>query len=634
MADSKDVESKVMGRARASLGLAVGTIALLAGLGLRGLLFVGAPDVPRDDAVLFSALILVGVAVFFAWYARPERDVFVDLGLWPIAALLGVAMPVLALWQPAERVVYLPAGLEVAGAVTFLVSFVRLQKARAAKRLQPRTLDADHRVRLLREEASKHADVPAASLVKGDRFAAEMEEELVVDGVILNGTGFVDETQLCGPGLPTAKKVGEYVFAGTVPSIPDLQIAVGATQDDSLILQRDRFAASVGAELLETSGAHRAAALWVLLLGAGAVAIVLWRSDLQTVSTWLPGVAAACVAAAAAAPALAGTLGRVSLLLEAKRAGVFVTRAKDVLALAHVRRWQIDPLLLAAPGAVEAAPFADVASDTILALSAALLSEDPIPERTSVRAAMEKKKLESLAGAALEKVDGVYRGTVNGRRWYLGPEAAIEKVDGLALDESTQGTLDFLRGQKPVVFLLGEPAQGIVGAIGIDVRADADAKAAAQALEATLMPGLPDATREAVAKAAGVTRDGPPTKGRDGTLLAETTEPPSKGLRLRVVSPRPGMKLEPSAPRIAVTAIGQVPKLVDRLERIASASSRRAWVATLLPPLVVAGLAFGGVLFPWCAAVAGIVTTVYAGRVPSAKDEAPKSAAGAEPTAV
>lgn len=616
-----------MGRARASIGLAVGTLALLGGLTLRGLLFIGAPDVPRDDAVLFSALILAGVAVFFAWYARPERDVFVDLGLWPIAALLGIAMPIVALWQPAQREVYLPAGLEVVGAVAFLVSFVRLQKARAKRRLEPGRLDGDHKVRLVREGQSKPADVPVASLVKGDRFQAEMEERLQIDGVILQGTGFVDETALCGPGLPTAKKVGEYVFAGTVPSIPDLHVAVGAAQDDSLILARDRFAESVGEELLETSGAGRAAAAWVLLLGAAAVAIVLWRAgDLSAVAAWLPGVAAACVAAAAAAPALAGVLGRVSLLLEAKAAGVFVTRAKDVLALANVRRWQIDPLLVAAPGDVEAAPFADVGGDTLLALSCALLSEDMIPERTSLRYALAKKKLEALAGAALEKVEGVYRGTVNGRRWYLGPEAAIEKIEGLAVDEAMKGTLDFLRERKPIVFLLGEPAQGIVGAIGIDVAADTEAKAVANALDATLMPGLPDATREAVAQAAGIQRDGPPTKGRDGTLLAENTEPPSKGLRLRVVTWRPGMQIDPSAPRIAVTAIANVPKLVDRLARIRAASSRRVWIATLVPPLVVAGLALGGVLLPWCAAVAGIVTTIYAGRVPSVKADAPKRA--------
>ena len=44
--------------------------------------------------------------------------------------------------------------------------------------------------------------------------------------------------------------------------------------------------------------------------------------------------------------------------------------------------------------------------------------------------------------------------------------ARAQDDEGLALDASTQGTLDFLRGQKPVVFLLGEPSQGIVGAIG------------------------------------------------------------------------------------------------------------------------------------------------------------------------
>lgn len=620
MSDENVPEAPRMGRARASIGLIVGALALLGGVGLRALLFIGAPDVPRDDAVMFAALGLVIGAVFAAFFARPERDVFVDLGLWPIGAMLAVAMPVLALFDPSARPIFLPAGLEVAGAVALMVSFVRFQKAQAARRIRPSGPEPQYAVRLLREGQAKNPQVPAASLVPGDRFRAPMEEVLVVDGTIVSGAGFVDESALIGPSLPVAKKVGDYVFAGTRPSIPDLEVAVGAPQDDSLILQRDRYVESVGASLLETSGAGRVAAIWVLMLGAAAIGIVLWRAQATfgVPTTWLPGVAAVCVASAAAAPALSIVLGRIALLLEAKRAGLVVTRAKDVLALTKVRRWQIDPLLVAAPGDVEAAPFTDIGGDTIIAVAAALLDEQPTPERTSLRAAMRKKKLEALAGAALDEVEGVHRGTVNGRRWFLAPEAALEKMDGMAVDPTTRGTIDFLRERKPIVLLLANQSDGIVGAVGIAIAADVDAQTAARGLDASLMPGLPDTVRQAIAEAAGIPCDGPPVKGRDGTLLAEKTAPPSKGLRVRVASFRPGLRLEPGAPRTSVSTIANVPQVIERIEQIADASQWRAWVATIFPPALVAGLAFFGLLFPWAAALAGIATIVYAGRVPKA----------------
>jgi hypothetical protein len=529
-------------------------------------------------------------------------------------------MPILAIFTPSTRPTYLPAGLECAGAVAFLVAYVRLARVRAARRLVPGHLDAKQKTKLFREGQSKRPEVPAASLVKGDKILCPMEEELPVDGTVVNGTGFVDESRLTGPALPAAKKPGQHVFAGTVPSIPDLEITVGAPQDEAIVLRRDRLASDVGRELTSTAGAGTAAAVWLLLLSLGAIGVAVWRAgDLTKIEMWLPVATAVCVATAMAAPSLAIALGRLALVLEAKRAGWVISRAKDLLSLTHVRRWQIDPHLLAAPGDVEAVALADVTGDTLLAIADALLAEETSPEHVSVRAAMDKKKLESLEGAALKRADGVTYGTVNGRRWFLGPEVALEKVEKQTIEAAQKGTLDFLRERKAVVLLVGNEADGLLGAVGIDFEADKDAKTAATALDATLMPGLPDATRQAIAGAADLTADGPPAKSRDATILAEKAEPPSSGMRIRVVSPRPGMPMKEGAPRVFVASLVKVPGVVGELERLAKISRRRAWATTLLPPVVLIALAFAGWLTPWAGVGVGIASVIFAARTPSPK---------------
>lgn len=612
-----------MGRARASIGLLVGAIALIGGLALRVLLFIGAPDVPRDDAVMFSALALTAGALLAGWVSRPEGRVLVDLGVWPLAGIGAILMPILAIFTPSLRPVYLPAGLECAGAVAFLVAYVRLARVRASLKLTPRELDTKQKAKLYREGQSKRPEVPVASLVKGDRILCPMEAELPVDGKVVAGTGFVDESPLAGPGLPAAKKPGQYVFAGTIPSIPDMEIETGAAQDHALILEKERHAKKVGDELTASAGAGKVAAVWLLLLSLSAVGIAVWRTgDLTKLDVWLPAATAVCAATAMAAPSLSIALGRLSLVMYLRRSGWFVTRAKDVLALTHVRRWQIDPRLLAAPGAVEVVELADVGGDTLLAVAEAVLrEEEDAPERGSLKKAMDDKKLEALEGAAHKKTDGVVYATVNGRRWFVGGEAAIEKAEGHEIEDATQGTLEFLREQKGVVYLIGNDGDGIVGAVGIDFEADHEAKKTAGTLEATLMPGLPDATRKAIAAPAGLDIDGPPAKSRDATILAENTDPPSSGLRVRVVSPRPGMPIKEGAPRIFVSRLSKLPEVVAGLEKISKTSRRRAWLTTLAPPILLIALAFAGWLQPWAGVTVGLITVVYAARIPKGPPE-------------
>jgi hypothetical protein len=367
--------------------------------------------------------------------------------------------------------------------------------------------------------------------------------------------------------------------------------------------------------------------LWaglVLLLDLAGVTLILLIWDLSMIEDWLPKIVAIVLAGVAAAPSLALMMGRIGALSTSLAHGLSFSRAKDVVSLARVRRWQMDPRLLAAPGEVEAVALADTPADALLQIAGALLEAEKGPELASVRAALEKKKLPLAQGAALSKNNGVLRGTVDGKRYFLGPQQAMEEEEKIAIDDNMAGTIDFLRDKNLLTHLIGNPEEGVLGAVGIGLSAEADAKAAAHILGATVMPGLPDSTRQVIAKAAEIECDGPPLHKRDATVLAIDSEPPSDGLRLRVMPLTLGQELpEGSSPRMFRPALANAARAAKAVKRIHLSAQLVAIALGILPASIAVALAYADVAGGLVGTLLGLIAVIAAGR--AQKWAAPKS---------
>jgi P-type Cu2+ transporter len=90
--------------------------------------------------------------------------------------------------------------------------------------LQPKT------VKVLKN--GTETEVKVEEVAYGDVLVIRPGEKIPVDGMVLNGESFLDESMLTGEPLPVAKKAGATVFAGTVNQKGSLQVEarkVGAT---------------------------------------------------------------------------------------------------------------------------------------------------------------------------------------------------------------------------------------------------------------------------------------------------------------------------------------------------------------------------------------------------------------------
>jgi heavy metal translocating P-type ATPase len=205
----------------------------------------------------------------------PSTDSLVALG-----AFTGFGVSAAHVWQGRGHIYF-----DTATMLLVLVTLGRLleasAKVEASRHLKSLLTLTPPRACLLRGE--EEVEVPAESLLPGDRVRVRPAERLPADGVILSGLSSVQEAALTGESLPRAVQPGDPVFGGSVNGEAELLVEVRTAAPDSLVAQIGR---------LVTEAQHARAPVerlvaristvfvpLVLALAAGAFVYGRWRSD-------------------------------------------------------------------------------------------------------------------------------------------------------------------------------------------------------------------------------------------------------------------------------------------------------------------------------------------------------------------
>ncbi|HLK55258.1 MAG TPA: heavy metal translocating P-type ATPase [Chthonomonadaceae bacterium] len=165
--------------------------------GVGGGFFRGAWAALRQRSSDMNTLIVVGTSAAYAYSA------FVTLA------------PLFPAWGRGLKTgVY----FETAAVIITLILMGRLLEARAKRRtgtaiealirLQPKT------ARIVRD--GHEEDVPLSDVHVGDRLLVRPGEKVPVDGVIVTGSSWVDESMLTGESMPVEKAVGDPVIGATL----------------------------------------------------------------------------------------------------------------------------------------------------------------------------------------------------------------------------------------------------------------------------------------------------------------------------------------------------------------------------------------------------------------------------------
>jgi heavy metal translocating P-type ATPase len=341
------------------------------------------------------------------------------------------------------------------------------------------------------------AEVDAEALAVGDAVLVNPGGRIPVDGTVIAGHSFVDQSRITGESLPIEKMAGAPVFAGSINQSGALEIRAERIGRDTsygkiieAVEQAERSRAPV-----QRLADRLAGYLVYFALGAAVLTYLITRDIRSTISVVI--VAGACGIAAGTPLAILGAIGR------AARAGAIIKGGLFLEQLGQVNTVVLDKtgtLTFGQPEVRTLLPAAGADTTQLLdtAASAELRSEHPLGKtivahaRTVGRALREPERFGYTPGRGIDAV-------LDGEPVLIGNQALMR-------DHGIPVPAALMAGHPEASEVLVARAGRLLGAIVI---ADTVRPEAARAIEAIEEMGIRTVllTGDSQAVATGVARE-------------------------------------------------------------------------------------------------------------------------------
>jgi heavy metal translocating P-type ATPase len=340
-----------------------------------------------------ARIIVVVLAATAVWFRFWEP--------WPAVSLIGVLGLAIAGWpilkEAFENVLARRMTMELSMTITIvaaaaigelLTALVITMFVLVAEVLEGMTVSRGRRaihdlldflprtVRVRRDGSVR--DLDADELNVGDAILVNPGGRVPVDGTVLKGHSFLDQSRITGESMPVEKTVGSLVYAGSINQSGALEVRVeGVGRDTSFgkIVEAVERAEKSRAPVQRLAD-RLAGYLVYLALGAAALTFMITRDVRSTISVVI--VAGACGIAAGTPLAILGGIGRAARLGAIIKGGLYletlgrvdtvVVDKTGTLTLGKPEVQAVVPVHGASPEAVlEAAAIAELRSEHPLA---------------------------------------------------------------------------------------------------------------------------------------------------------------------------------------------------------------------------------------------------------------------------
>ncbi len=354
-------------------------------------------------------------------------------------------------------------------------------------------------------------DVPIDQVRTGDKVAMRAGERIAVDGIIVEGTGNIDEAAVTGESLPVSRSIGDHVIGGTTNldgRIVVQTIAIGAETVLAKVIRLVESAQASKATVQQK--VDKIAAVFVpvvLIIAALTFAFWFWRADAE--SAFIHAVSVLVIACPCALGLATPTAILAATGVAAKK-GILVRDARALEQAGDITAVIFDKTGTLTQGNMQIAaaiPVDGVTRDALLADAAALEAGSDHPLAKALRDAVGE-----TPGTLTDfrAVPGGITGRVNGRSLLLGNARALGDLGIDAPKLAAQAERAVAVGQG-VSFLADVERKAALGLIAFFDAPRASAKEAVAQLHAlgvsvTMLTGDSVGSAKAIASMIGIDR--------------------------------------------------------------------------------------------------------------------------------
>ncbi|MDP6704921.1 MAG: heavy metal translocating P-type ATPase [Alphaproteobacteria bacterium] len=418
-----------------------------------------------------------------------------------------------------------PAGsaksyFEAAGVIVTLILVGRLLEAiakgrtsmaiRRLVRLQSKT------ARVIRDGIEQ--EVPVETVAVDDLVLVRPGERLPVDGVVVEGTSFVDESMLTGEPIPAEKQAGDEVVGGTVNKAGALTVRASRIGAETVLSQIIKLVEEAqGSKPPIQRLADRIAAVFVpIVLAVAALTFAVWLAFGPEPALSFAFVTAVSVLLIAC-PCAMGLATPTAIMVgtgKGAESGLLFRRGAALESLARVDQVVLDKTGTLTQGRPELTDFAPLGpwaenENALLRLIAAVEARSEHPIAEAIRRAAEARGLTLPGPDRFEALPGYgVTAEVEGHGVEIGADRHMARL-GIEM-ETARGLAAAHAGEgKTPLFAAVDGALAAVIAVSDPLKAgsaDAVAQLDRLGLEVAMITGDNRATAEAVAARVGIDR--------------------------------------------------------------------------------------------------------------------------------
>ena len=457
-------------------------------------LFVGAPNMDSLIAIGSGAAVVSGIGTIYALGAALGRGD--SAGAEQLAASL-----------------YFESAAMILTLITLGKFFEARAKGRTADAIAGLARLAPKTATVLRD--GHEVSVPIDDVRVGDRLVVKAGERVPVDGVVIEGSAFVDESAITGESVPVEKLPGSQVTGASINQSGHLimqAVRVGENTTLAQIIRLVDEAVSSKAPIARLADTVSGVFVPVVILiaaVAAAVWLLLGYGVEFALSTAISVLVISC-------PCALGLATPTAIMVGTGRGAVNGILFKSAEAIETMHR--IDTVVLDKTGTVtegrpvvtDIVPRHGVDADEVLAIAASLekLSEHPLGGAIVREAEQRRLALRSISGFAQIPGQGI-AGDLDGRHCLAGNLLMLE-AQGITPDPelNVQGQAFAEEGKTPIYFAVDGRTLGVI-AVSDAIKptsGQAVSELAAMGIEVVMLTGDNARTAAAVQRQTGIGR--------------------------------------------------------------------------------------------------------------------------------
>lgn len=456
---------------------------------------------PQTSEIIYGAAIAIGMYYPAKMGILALKTRTLNIRLLMVIGAIGAV--VLGLWEEAALLVVIYSLGDV-------LETYSVDKARGAIRALMKLVPKEA---LIRRNGSE-ITLPTEEIQVGDRVIVRPGEKIPLDGIVVAGASFVDQSAITGESIPLKKQMGDEAFAGTINQKGSIEIEVTKKASDTTLAKiihsveeaqakktsYQRFAEKFGKYYTPMMFALGIFVAVVPPLFVGEWSSFIYRGLVVLVVSCSCGLALSVPVAVVSATAKGARNGVLF------KGGTYLETAQELKAIAFDKT---GTLTIGRPIVTDIIAENKLSKEEILAIAGAIeaRSEHPLAEAI-VRRAKENGIPLSQDLEDFEAITGMgVKAKIDGRTYFAGSRRLLEEK-GIAVTPVQNENVSRLENKGKTIVLLSDEHK-LLGVLAVADKVRTEAKDTVQELKrlglrVVMLTGDNDRTARAIASQVGV----------------------------------------------------------------------------------------------------------------------------------